>query len=152
VAKPTATPAGGRPAILEDDKMEVYAVFSGCYSDRQLDAIFKTRELAEEYIRHEKKFGGPYRGVDDDIIVYELNSKIKIKYCYFLFNYDDNSFEPCADFWKFGNPNQKDDVTYNKVVGECVRVRVKYNKDFSVCEKSAIDKYFAWKAMQEGLI
>lgn len=32
------------------EQKKVYIVTSGCYSDYIIDAIFSTRELAEEYI------------------------------------------------------------------------------------------------------
>ena len=48
---------------------KVYAVSSGCYSDYRVDAIFTTKELAEEFMKAVPEYDY------NDIQEYELNPK-----------------------------------------------------------------------------
>lgn len=123
--------------------MIVYAVFSGSYSDRGLDAIFSTKDKAEAYILRRKTYGALYDEVDDDPIEYELDEAKGVEVVYI--EKTDGGFEIYRDY---GWYEQDGDVQEGS---EGVIIKVKYNADPNVVMKAAQDKYYAWKAQKHGV-
>jgi hypothetical protein len=126
--------------------MKVYAVFSGSYSGRDLDAIFSTKELAEKYIKKQQVFGNEYEygDVDSNPTEYEMDSPVVFEYCYYKF-----INKKLLPYKGYVDPNIDDDVFIN--YDNDTIIKVKYNDDTLVSGKAAIDKYFAWLAMKEGI-
>ena len=126
--------------------MIVFAVFSGEYSDRGLDAIFSTKEKAEKYIEHKKLFSS--RGwceVDDSPTEYELDAAMPPKNVWFRIDGDSSEIEPHDGRWL---PETEDGLIDN---GEEAYVMVKYNDNIDVCKKAARDKIAARRARNIGI-
>jgi hypothetical protein len=134
--------------------MKVWAVLSESYSDTGIDAIFSTKELAEKHI-HNKKIFDYYGDVYSNPVEFDLD-QVEIPE-YSLFLYGDSGVLPYAR--SVGQSalsgydvieRDRNDINATKENRQ-VFIKVKYNANYSAMEKSAIDKYFEWKATKEGI-
>jgi len=125
--------------------MKVFAVFSGCYSYRGLDAIFSTKELAEKNIQKRNIFDY-YGGVDKTPTEYNLDLTKDEEYV--VYTYDNGKAIPYNGLYYTSSFNETDVSIMEE---KNIIIKVHYNEDHSVMEKSAIDKYFIWKATKEGI-
>jgi hypothetical protein len=130
--------------------MTVWTVHSGSYSDRGLDGIFSTKELAEALIKKKKTFGPVgYDSVDDTPEEWTLDTQGPMEFAYYV--YHDGNTEPYKNDI-FDRGFKSEDFVFDVVIWcSNVIVRVRYNEDMTVMEKAAIDKYNIWKAATAGL-
>lgn len=120
----------------------VYAVFSGEYSDRRLDAIFSTSERAQEYITKGELLNCD---VDSRAREYELDS-VSINDDIFMKQEYEGVFYPWNDE---ANESEERDIFTNYEGDLCIKVH--YNPDVEVMRKAAQDKYAEYKARKEGI-
>lgn len=122
--------------------MKVWAVFSGHYSDRGLDAIFSTEEKAKAYIKMMQY--DRWHDINDRPQEYELDVYEPIEYVYFSVDEDTEQVYTSKTWCQI-----EDDVSVSEN-GDII-IKVKYNESEEVMEKAARDKYYMWKAHQEGI-
>lgn len=132
--------------------MEIYIVTSGCYSDYGINAVFSTREKAQEYCdMHNNSSESwdsysvetyavdePYEEIPCVVMVKPCNGSVKA--VLYSENEEGEYFPSCFDM----------DETVKDVLGT-VFVKVRFSKDKEAMRKSAIDYYYAYMAKKEGL-
>lgn len=127
--------------------MKVYVVTSGEYSDYGINAIFSTKEKAQEYIDRGDKLGMNY-SYGYQIEEYELDENATVEFV--LANYS-----PRGNAFSFSYMDEDSAAqTYPKETwgGLAFIFKVRYNPNISVMKKSVYDQYARFKAEKEGLV
>jgi hypothetical protein len=124
--------------------MKVYLVSSGSYSDYEIDNVFSTKEKAIEYIEFRKKYH--CGNINDDFEEFDVDNTSIPYRDYAFYQFDGKSFT-ISDKQSWNFPRDNDIlISDNKV-----HIKVNMDYDENVMFKSAVDKYFIWKATQEGI-
>ena len=129
--------------------MTVYAVFKGCYSDRDLMGIFSTEKLAYDFIERGKIFYN-HDYLDDSPTEYVLDELKPMESFIVRIEKDNASVLDSWDDYNRKNIGLSGVYVIDDYEEE-YDVLVNYNPDVNVMIKAACDKLTAWKASEAGI-
>lgn len=135
---------------------KVYAVWSGEYSDKDVIAVFASRELADRYaeIRNEREGYGEYEVAEYDLLdSVSTGSFPQMLTIWINYDYTKNKIANLHRGYRYGGNEDLEDVFGNIF---SLKIHMPYTTDISELSndkllKIAQDRYAQYKARKEGV-